>query len=433
MKKVKIGLVGFGTIGSGVYNLLKKNSSLISERTGLDISIAKICDIRLDQVKKEVHDVALTEKWEEVTGDKEIDIVVELIGGIEPARSILTSALKNGKSAVTANKKLLAETGFDIFQSAGGSRAKLGFEASVAGGVPSILTIRTGMVANNIKSIMGILNGTTNYILTKMAELGLPFDEALKEAQKKGFAEADPTFDIEGYDAGHKISILAMLAYNRRVDCKSLQIEGITKITPLDIAYARDMGYVIKLLGIARMVNGLLDIRVHPAMLPEKHPLASARNEFNAVLYDGDMTDPIILFGKGAGSLPTASAVVSDIVQLAEKSEIEERPFLITGDAVYLKPEQRRSKYYMRIHTEDSPGILSIISGVFGKFGISIASVIQKEVESEYVPLIIMTHEAAEDKIILARKEINNFDFISGDVTMIRVEESGIYGENNEQ
>ncbi len=430
MKSINAGLIGFGTIGSGVYHVLNENSELIKKRTGIDIRIKKICDLRIDILKKKLKDIEITDKWEEVVKDNEIDIIIELIGGIEPAKTIIIKAMENGKSVVTANKKLLAEKGADIFKTAGTSGARLGFEASVGGGIPCILSLRTGLVANRIRSIMGILNGTTNYILTGMKEQGLSFEEVLKDAQEKGFAEADPTFDVEGYDAGHKIALLSMLSYNKNVDFRSIPIEGITKISSLDIEYAHEMGYTIKLLGIAKMIGGKLDIRVHPAMISEKHPLASVRSEYNAVLFDGDMTDPVLLYGKGAGSNPTASAVISDVVQIAENRETKDMSLSITDEARYTDPADRISRYYVRIHTRDKPGILSKISGVFGKYDISIASVMQKESDSDYVPLVIMTHAAPEDKITLAGSEINSFDFVNGDLIMIRVEDSDYSGDS---
>jgi len=432
MKSVNIGLIGFGTVGSGLYYLLEKNGDLIRERTDLDIRLKTICDLRKEAVKKSVSNIYVTDNWQEIVDDEEIDTIVELIGGVEPAKTIILKSLNNRKNVVTANKKLLAEDGKEIFELLNHVPGRLGFEASVAGGIPSIMALRSGLVGIKVHTIMGILNGTTNYILTKMEDDGLSFETALKAAQNKGFAEADPTFDIEGYDAGHKISILSMLACHRRIDYNSIDIEGIVRISELDIIYAAEMGYVIKLLGVAKFIDNCVDIRVHPTMLPLKHPLASVRNEFNAVMYIGDMTGPVILYGKGAGSNPTASAVVSDIVQIAQMGKAEENVVTTTGNACYILPEKRFSRYYMRIHTEDSPGILSKISGVLGKYNISIATVIQKEINSEYVPLIIMTHKAYEKGMFQSIKEINNFAFVDGNVTAIRVEDSLDIGEFDE-
>ena len=423
-KKINLGLIGFGTVGSGVYELLKRNTELVRERSGIDLRLKVICDLRKEEIKKEVEDVEVTDDWKRIVDDGSIDSVIELIGGIEPAMSIILESLSSGKNVITANKKLLAEEGAEIFELANRVNAKLGFEAAVGGGIPCILSLKSGLVANRVKTVMGILNGTTNYILTKMEDDGVSFESALRDAQQKGFAEADPSFDIEGFDAAHKISILSMLAFNKKIDYNSISIEGITGINELDIKYAREMGYIIKLLGISKHISGGIDIRVHPTMLPLKHPLASVRNELNAVMFDSDMTGSVILYGKGAGSHPTASAVVSDVVHIAQKKDVEERAIVISGDAGYILPDKRIARYYMRLHTEDRAGILSKISGVLGKNNISIASVIQKEINEPYVPLVIMTHEAVEDGVLQSVREINDFDFIDGTVTLIRVEDS---------
>jgi homoserine dehydrogenase len=278
------------------------------------------------------------------------------------------------------------------------------------------------MAANHIKSIMGILNGTTNYILSCMEKKSLSFGDALKEAQQKGFAEADPSFDIEGFDAGHKISLLAMLAYGKRINYSKAGIEGITRVSELDIKYAKDMGYVIKLLGIARMIDGRIDISVHATMLPELHPLAAVHDEFNAVMIDGDMTSPIILYGKGAGALPTASAVISDIIQIAVEPSV--KIHYPSGDeADFLSIEKRVSKYYLRLYTEDQPGVLSKITGILGKYSISIASLIQRETSESWVPLIFMTHSVNEASMMQAAEELSGAPFVKEDVLIIRVED----------
>ncbi len=424
MEVCKIGLIGFGTVGSGVYNLLKKNSSLITERTSITFEIKTICDLDTDNIKKSCDDIEITDNWKDITNDPEIDIVIELIGGTEPAKTIILDAFDKGKSVVTANKKLLAEDGLDIFRKASDKNLSIGFEAAVGGGIPCILGLKTGLVGNRIRLIMGILNGTTNYILTRMSFEGLPFDRVLKDAQENGFAEADPTFDIEGFDAGHKISLLSMIAFNKNIDFRSIPIEGITKINQVDISYARDMGYVIKLLGIAKMENSGLDISVRPTMIPEDHPLAQIHYENNAVLIDGNMTDPVLFYGKGAGSYPTASAVISDIVQIAESHGARKRFIPASEDVKFIPADERRSRYYLRIHTEDTPGILAKITGIIGKYNISIASILQREMDDGYIiPLILMTHEAEEKGMLKAVKEIEEFDFVYGEVMLIRVED----------
>ncbi len=423
MKTIRAGIIGLGNIGKGVFDLLEKNRDLIASRTGVKIEITSICDTRAGVLAEIPSAVRKTGDWHEVVSAPDTDTVIELIGGLSPAADIVLTALKAGKNVVTANKKLLAEKGREIFSAAAEATGFLKFEAAVGGGIPCLLALNTGMAANRIKSIIGILNGTTNYILSQMEEKGLSFELALKEAQKKGFAEADPTFDIEGYDAGHKISLLAMLAYGRIMDYSRLNIEGITRISDMDIKYAREMGYVIKLLGIAKMTDGLMDISVHPTMLPELHPLASVRNEVNAVMIDGDMTAPITLFGKGAGPFPTASAVISDIIQIAEE-KAPRYPWYVNGpEPEFITPEKRISRYYIRMHTKDEPGILSRISGILGNFSISIASLIQRANTGSFVPLIMMTHAVSEDSMLKAEAEINRSDFIKGKTVIIRVED----------
>lgn len=422
MKKIQIGIIGFGTVGSGVYNIIQENSELIKLRSDIDLKIRTICDLDIDTVKSKTKNIKITNKWQDIVEDDEIDVVVELIGGINPAKEIIEKALQSGKGVVTANKKLLAENGSKIFTIVNDDGAKLGFEAAIGGGIPGVLSLKSGLVANKFKSIIGILNGTTNYILSKMEELGLSFDEILKDAQELGFAEADPTFDIEGYDAGHKIALLAMLGYHKKIDYSQISIEGITKITAEDIKYAKEMGYRIKLLGIAKPINDKLDIRVHPTMIPINHQLSSVKDEFNAIMFDCDMADPILLYGKGAGSNPTASAVISDIIQIAEKQNISEKSIVLTEDAKLITSDERESKYYLRIHTKDAEGILSLISGILGSKGISIASMIQKDIGENYVPLFFTLHNSKEKELLEAIKEIEQFDFVKNKIVYIRIE-----------
>jgi len=419
-KNLNIGLIGFGTVGQGVYELLKKNSPLIKNRKGINLKIRTICDLKTARVKKFAKNVKVTDKWKDIVNDPEIDLIVELIGGINPAKEIISTSLRLGKKVVTANKKLLAEKGEEIFEILKASESFLGFEASVGGGMPCLLSLEDGLVGNKIKSITGILNGTTNYILSQMEDNPeASFAEILREAQKKGFAELDPTFDIEGFDAGHKITLLAMLAYNLKIDFKAIPVEGITKIDQLDISHAEEMGYKIKLLGIATYHNNKLDARVHPTMIPKQHPLAAVRDEFNAIMFDGDMTDPILIYGKGAGSFPTASAVVSDLV----RATLYENKPSVKKKASFLPSTKRFSKYYLRIKTKDSPGILAKIAGVLGSYDISIASVLQKQTGQKYVPIIIMTHQAIESKMLKAIDKIKKLSFVNKDIVFIRVED----------
>ena len=424
--KVRCGLIGFGTVGSGVYHLLEKHRGDILKKTGIDIELVKICDVR--NIASMVT-IPVTGKWEDIIYDTTIDTVIELIGGTEPAKSIIVSALKAGKNVVTANKKLLAENGDEIITASMSAKGSLAFEAAIGGGIPCVAALRNGLVGNSIQSVVGILNGTTNYILTRMSEDDMTFSEALELAQDKGYAEADPTFDIEGYDAAHKIVLLSMLAYNVGVSMKQVYVEGITNITALDITYAHEMGYTIKLLGVSRMLDGKLDIRLQPVMIPLTHSLASVRNEFNAIMYHGDMTGPVTLYGKGAGSFPTASAVVSDIVSIAQKQHGGKDCIYIEKDAEYISPEYRMLRYYIRLHSEDRAGILSKIAGVLGGYNISIASVIQKEAITEYVPIVITTHRANEAGMRKAKNEIERFSFVNGHVMIIPIEDFDNTGE----
>jgi homoserine dehydrogenase len=422
---VNIGLIGFGTVGKGVYDLITKNSTLITERTGITLKIKMVAEKRTDLVTAAAPELTVTDDWKKLINDPEIETIVELIGGVEPARTMILAALDAKKNVVTANKKLLAEAGKDIFAKAAGGQAKVGFEASVGGGIPCIAALKHGLVGNQIHSVMGILNGTTNYILSRMEEEKLSFQDALKEAQEKGFAEADPTFDIEGYDAGHKITLLAMLAFNKKVDYANVPKEGITKVSPIDIEFAREMGYVIKLLGICKNINGRVDVRVHPTMIRREHLLASVRRENNAVMFNGDMTGPVIMYGKGAGSLPTASAVVSDIVDIATKKDIYQQAVSFEGDAVLLPQSERESRYYIRMETEDHTGILTKIAGILSDNDISIASVVQKEGDnSGTVPLIITTHEAGEAGMMRSLELINKCDFMRNNAVLLRIEDS---------
>jgi homoserine dehydrogenase len=420
---IHIGLIGAGTVGGGVVTLLEKNRNFILQKTGINIILKSICDIKIDSLQQKLPTVNYTREWREVVTDPNIQIIIELIGGTQPAYSIITEALRAGKHVVTANKKLLAEKGRSIFETAEACNKTIGFEASVGGGIPCIRALNEGLVGNRILSISGILNGTTNYILTRMEEENKSFGEALRDAQAKGFAEADPTFDIEGHDAAHKICVISSLAYGKWIDCSSVSVHGITQISPLDIRFAKEMGYAIKLLGISKFVDDEIDIRVHPAMIHRSHPLASVFNENNAITIHGDMTGSVTLHGKGAGSHPTASAVVSDIIQIARGNVSLPITSAFT-EAAYLSSEKRITRYYLRLRTKDRPGILAKISGAFGKFDVSIASVIQKESNSEFVPLLFMTHEAVENKILAAINEINSFDFVDGKAILIPVEDS---------
>lgn len=424
---MKVGLIGFGTVGTGVVKLLLNRKELIYKRTGIDLELKKIADLDITRPRDvQVPTELLTTSAEEIIRDPEIEIVIELIGGIEPARSYILEAIENGKWIVTANKALLAEKGEEIFKKAQEKGVEIGFEASVGGGIPIIRAIKEGLVGNNFKKIKGIVNGTTNYILTKMEKLNIDFQDALSEAINEGFAEADPSLDIEGDDAAHKASILAMLAFNTLIPFDKVYKEGITEVTLKDIEYAKALGYKIKLLAIAKEDNGKVEVRVHPTMIPLNDMLASVEYEFNAITVEGDFTGPVLLYGRGAGQLPTSVAVLSDIVSLAKAKLLGHKGTAQSLETKQIKPiDEIECRYYLRLIAVDKPGVLAKIAGILGNEGISIASVIQMErwEEGDEVPVIMMTHTAREASMQKALREIEKLDVIRGKPFIIRVEE----------
>ncbi len=432
MKTINIGLVGFGTVGVGVVRLFQKQAVLLERRVGARLRVKRIADIDLKRVRDvEVDPSILTTDARDVTGDNAIDIVIELIGGTTVARDVGLAALRNGKHLVTANKALLATHGLELFRAAAERRVDLGFEASVCGGIPIIRAVREGLVANRILSITGIVNGTCNYILTKMTELGAPFAEVLEEAQVKGYAEADPSLDIDGIDAAHKLQILASIAYGGTVDFDAIHIEGIREVDPADIQYAKELGYRIKLLAIAKEADGKVEVRVHPTLVPEDHLLAPVGGVYNAIYIVGDATGSLMFSGRGAGQMPTASAVVSDVVEIAQNilhgrpsrpSHVRE----IAGEGLRIRPmEQVRTRYYLRVMAVDKPGVLSKVSGILGEHDISIASVIQKGRHAQAsVPVVMMTHEAVEGAMQKALGGIKALDAVTGKTICLRVEEA---------
>jgi homoserine dehydrogenase len=431
MKPFRVGLLGLGTVGSGTARILIENADLIERRLGRKVVLARAVDLNIDRDFGFVMPRAiLGTKADEVFADPDIDVVVELVGGIEPARTFIRKALAAGKHVVTANKKLLAEKWEDLFPLAAEKGVEIWFEASVGGGIPIIRSLREGLAANNIEAIQGIVNGTSNYILSRMTEEGLDFASALAEAQKLGYAEADPTLDVGGGDAAHKICILATLAFGERVPMAAVHTEGITAITPIDIRFADEMGYVIKLLGLGKASNGTVEVRVHPTMISKKRLLATVGGAFNAIYVRGDAVGSTLYYGPGAGSMPTGSAVVGDIMSLAAKTARgPSAPWPVpvtTMPAERLKPiDEIVSPYYVRFSALDKPGVLSAVSGILGRHGISIASVLQKgRHEGGAVPLVMMTHEARERNIRRALEEIGHLDVTVEQPTLIRVEES---------
>jgi len=433
MREIRVGLIGFGTVGAGVAKILQQNAGLLEKRLGTKIVLRRVADLDLKTDRGvKLSPGVLTKNAEDVISDPEIDIVMELIGGIEPARTFIRKAIESGKHIVTANKALLALHGDEIVRLAQRHRVDVNFEASVGGGIPLIRSIKEGLVANRIRSVFGILNGTSNYILSKMTDEGGGFKEVLKEAQRKGYAEADPTYDIEGIDAAHKLTILIRLAFGTSLQFKEVFISGISGITPLDIQFSREFGYRIKLLAIAKLDGGKMEARVHPTMLPEGHLLSTVGSVFNAIYIQGDAVGPTLFYGQGAGQMPTGSAVVSDLVDLARNILIgatgRRVPLLSFQPSAIEKISLKKMDevvvpFYMRFSALDRPGVLSKISGILGKNEISISSVIQKGRKVKgAVPIVMMTHEAKEKNVRRALQQIDTLGVIVGKTMTIRVE-----------
>jgi homoserine dehydrogenase len=426
---INVGIIGFGTVGSGTVRILLGNKDVLKERLGFEINLRKIAvrDIMRGRDVK-VPEGVLTTDVDTVLNDPYIDIVVEVIGGIRPAKDFILKAINNGKHVVTANKALLATDGNEIFTAAQEAGIEIGFEASVAGGIPIIKVIREGLVANRIKAVYGIINGTSNYILTKMTDENVEFSVALKEAQKLGYAEADPTLDIEGIDSAHKLAILAYLSYGIPIPYKDIYTEGISKISSQDIDFASELGYKVKLLAIAKEKDSEVELRVHPTMIPKDYLISKVDGPFNAVYVEGDATGSTLYYGRGAGAMPTGSAVVSDIVDIArniKKNATGRIPVMVRTirDVRIKKIEDVISMYYFRFSAVDRPGVLSKISGILGNYNISIASVIQKGRRiGEAVPLVVLTHEAKEKDVRQAVEEIDHLPVVMDKTVFIRVE-----------
>ena len=433
MKTVKVGLIGFGTIGCGMVKILQDNQSQIQSRLGAVLEVIKIADLDITTDRGVKVDAGmLTTDAKEVLDHPDIDIVVELIGGYEPARSFILQAIENKKHVVTANKALLAKHGDEVFAAAEKNHIAVGFEASVGGAIPIIRSIKEAFVANRIQAIEGIVNGTANYVLSKMSDGNHDFETALKEAQDKGYAEADPTFDIEGIDSAHKIAVLTRLAYGTPVNLDDIYVQGISSISSLDIKCAHEFGYRIKLLAISKFDGRAIDVRVHPAMIPESKPMANVNGVLNAIMVCGDMMEENILIGHGAGSLPTGSAVVGDIVEIARnilsgaQDRVPPQSYQTAGiQRIPLKDiAEIEGEYFLRFWVLDKPGVLSRISGILGNHDISIEAVIQrvKDDNGKGVPLVMMTHQAREKNIQAALKEIDGIEEVCEKTVLIRVE-----------
>lgn len=421
MKKVSIGILGLGTVGGGAYRILTQNHESILRKENLDLQVVKVLEKSPQiAIQKGVPKDKIAASIDDITSNPEIDIVVEVIGGIEPAKSFIERCLISGKHVVTANKELISKHWRELEQIAQKHNKGLYFEASCLGGVPIIRSIVEGMQANNIIEIAGIFNGTTNYILTKMSEENMSYADALAEAQKLGYAEADPTSDVEGYDAMYKLNILSTLAFRKQIPLESIYREGITKITKTDIQSGKELGYTIKLLAIARLYNNSLEVRVHPTFVPEKHPLANVRDSFNAVYLVGNYVGEIMLYGRGAGDLPTGSAIVSDIIYCAHQDKPRYIKFDRELNDIKLVTDFK-SKYYMVLNCADKPGVLAQTAAVLGNNHVSIDSVIQKGKHKEFARVVFLTHKTSELSMKKALKELERLKVVDSIESVIRV------------
>lgn len=429
---IKIGIIGFGTVSTGVVQILQSHSETLTKRLGFSLELVKVADVDTTRDRGvKLPTGVLTANVREVLDHPDIQIVVELIGGYDPARTFILEAFSKGKHVVTANKALLAVHGEEVFREAETRKLTIGFEASVGGGIPVIRSIKEGLASDELTSIYGIINGTSNFILTRMSEEGKEFAEVLSEAKQLGYAEADPTLDVEGIDSAHKLAILANLAFGTPVTLKEIYTEGISKITPLDIAYAEGFGYTLKLLAITKVEGGEIEARVHPTMIPKEYLLAKVSGVFNAVYIVGKAVGETLFYGRGAGSLPTGTAVVSDIMEIGRG--------IVTGAPCRLAPmsycadtrlplrikqiEELISLYYLRFMAEDRPGVLSNIAGILGEHNISISSVIQKGRKKQgTLPVVMMTHMAKERDVRHALAKIDKMPYVSEATVFIRVE-----------
>ena len=438
MKPLQVGLLGMGTVGLGTWTVLRRNEEEIARRAGRPIRITWIAEREIERAREATRGVAglnLTGDAAVVLAHPDVDIVIELVGGIEPARTFILQAIANGKHVVTANKALLARHGNEIFAAAHKKGVMVAFEGAVAGGIPIIKALREGLTANRIEWIAGIINGTSNFILSEMREKGSSFGAVLAQAQKLGYAETDPTFDIEGVDAAHKLTIMAAIAFGIPMQFDKVYTEGISKLTKEDIRYAEELGYRIKLLGITRRTAKGIELRVHPTLIPSKRLIANVEGVMNAILVQGDAVGPTLYYGAGAGAEPTASAVVADLVDVTRMhtADPEQRvPHLAfqpdrMSDLPILSMEEVETSYYLRLRVLDRPGVLADITRILADQSISIDAMVQKEPSEgeEQVDIIMLTHLTLERNINVAIKRIESLPVISGKVTRIRLEELG--------
>jgi len=429
--EVRIGLLGLGTVGAGVVKILAAQRPRLEERAGCRLTLAAIADTDLIRPREGLDLAALpmTGDAAKVLSDPRVHVVIELVGGLEPARTFILRALAAGKHVVTANKALLAHHGAELFAEARRRGVMLGFEAAVAGGIPLIRAVKEGLPANRIRSAFGIVNGTCNYILSKMTDEGRDFSEVLKEAQAHGYAEADPTLDIEGLDSAHKLQVLASLAFRTAVDLKDIYTEGITGVAQQDVVNAAELGYRIKLLAIAKASDGGLEVRVHPTMIPARSPMAAVSGVFNAVFITGDNVGDLMFYGRGAGQLPTASAVWSDTLDIARRvahglpALDVDLPSMSRAPLPLRAMDEIRSAYYLRVMALDRPGVLAQVAGILGRHDISLLSVLQKgRAHGLAVPVVMMTHEARERDMRAALAAIDALPVVAAHTAMIRVE-----------
>ena len=436
MKPINVGLLGIGTVGGGTFTVLQRNAEEITRRAGRPIRITVVADRNVELAKKVTGGACrVTDDAFSVVADPEVDIVIELIGGYGVAKELVLKAISNGKHVVTANKALLATHGNEIFKAAQDKGVMVAFEAAVAGGIPIIKALREGLTANRIEWIAGIINGTTNFILSEMRDKGLSFDTVLKEAQRLGYAEADPTFDIEGVDAAHKITILSALAFGIPMQFDKAYIEGISKLDAADIKYAEQLGYRIKLLGITKRTPEGVELRVHPTLIPSKRLIANVEGAMNAVVVQGDAVGATLYYGKGAGAEPTASAVIADLVDVTRMATSDPQnrvPHLAfqpnaMADLKILPMDEVVTSYYLRLRVQDKPGVLADITRILADEQISIDAVIQKEPGEgeDQTDLIMLTHQTREKRIVAAIAKIEKLGVVAGKVTKLRLEELG--------
>lgn len=422
-KTMKMALLGLGTVGTGVYKLIGRRSDEMEQRSGTELEIKKILVHNIHKIRQGVDQALLTDQWDDIIKDGEIKIVIEVMGGIEPARTMILEALHAGKNVVTANKDLVAEHGAELLQAAKENQVDFLFEASVAGGIPIISPLKQSLIGNEIDEIVGIVNGTTNYILTKMFEEGMGFKEALAKATELGYAEADPTADVEGLDAGRKVAIMASAAFHSRVVFSDVFTEGITKITATDVAYAKELNCVIKLLGVAKNTSQGIEVGVYPMLIDKKHPLATVRDSFNAVFVHGDAVGDTMFYGRGAGEMPTASAVVGDVLEIARNIEFGCTGRIGCGCYRKLeikKPGEIKNRFFLRLQITNEPGVLASIAQVFGDHKVSIERVVQRQAKQTQAELVIGTTLVKEYHLQDALRELSEMPIVGEVSSVIR-------------